>query len=234
MEEKDKTWKLLRTLKHQNDKAWLCAGDFNEILYSWEKEGGQPRAQSCMDKFKMALEDCELSDLGFKGDVFTWRNHNHDANKYIHERLDRAVASHTWRQHFPAVTIVNGDPRHLDHRPVIIDTQGAQAKGQYSGNNMMPRFEARWTEEEECREKIKETWEKELEENRQNASGALKGVMTKLCSWNRNILGDLEKRISRLKKELESWRKKDIGPEQTRKEEMLRFKLSRLEDQLDL
>lgn len=94
----EKTWKLLCTLKHQNDKPWLCAGDFNEILYSWEKEGGQPRAQSCMDKFKMALEGCELTDLGFKGDVFTWRNHNHDANKYVRERLDRAVASLTWRQ----------------------------------------------------------------------------------------------------------------------------------------
>lgn len=42
MEEKDKTWKLLRTLKHQNNKPWLCAGDFNEVLFSWEKEGGCP------------------------------------------------------------------------------------------------------------------------------------------------------------------------------------------------
>lgn len=40
MEEKDKTWKLMRTLKRQNNKPWLCAGDFNEILHSWEKEGG--------------------------------------------------------------------------------------------------------------------------------------------------------------------------------------------------
>lgn len=81
---------------------------------------------------------------------------------------------------------------------------------------------------------MKETWEKELGENQQNVTGAMKGVMSKLSFWNKNVLGVLEKRISRLKKELEVWRKKEIGPEQVSKEEMLPFKLSRLEDQLDL
>jgi hypothetical protein len=42
--EKENTWRLLRTLKHQSDKPWLCAGDFNEILYAWEKEG-EPRGR---------------------------------------------------------------------------------------------------------------------------------------------------------------------------------------------
>jgi hypothetical protein len=43
--------------------------------------------------------------------------------------------------------------------------------------------------------------------------------------------GDIEKRISKIKKELESWRRKGISPEQVRREELLRFKLSRLEEQ---
>jgi hypothetical protein len=30
-----------------------------------------------------ALVFCELRDLGFEGDIFTWRNHNHNANDYI-------------------------------------------------------------------------------------------------------------------------------------------------------
>jgi hypothetical protein len=93
MDEKEKTWQLLCTLKHQSNKPWLYAGDFNEILHSWEKEGRVPRAQCFMDMFKEALEYCELGGLGFVGDAFTWRNHSHDANKYIQERLDRAVAS---------------------------------------------------------------------------------------------------------------------------------------------
>jgi hypothetical protein len=33
-EGKTNTWMLLRTLKHQNNKPWLMAGDFNEILHA--------------------------------------------------------------------------------------------------------------------------------------------------------------------------------------------------------
>jgi hypothetical protein len=29
-----------------------------------------------MNKFRLALEDCGLMDLGYKGDTFTWRNHS--------------------------------------------------------------------------------------------------------------------------------------------------------------
>jgi exonuclease III len=126
VELRENTWKLLRTLKNQSDKPWLCIGDFNEILHSWEKEGGAPKSQIQMDNFKHALEDCELDDLGFVGDTFTWRNNSHTAEKYIRERLDRAIASHAWRMRFPAYKVVNGDHRHSDHRPVIVDTHGGE------------------------------------------------------------------------------------------------------------
>ncbi|XP_073355407.1 uncharacterized protein [Aegilops tauschii subsp. strangulata] len=91
MEKKVKTWRLLRNLKNQNDKSWLCAGDFNEVLHVWEKEGGAPRNQGYLDRFKDALECCELGNLGYVGDTFTWRNNSHTAENYIKERLDRAL-----------------------------------------------------------------------------------------------------------------------------------------------
>lgn len=39
-EQKHRTWTLLRDLANQQVMPWLCAGDFNEVLYQHEKEGG--------------------------------------------------------------------------------------------------------------------------------------------------------------------------------------------------
>jgi exonuclease III len=144
VEAREKTWQLLRTLKHQSDLPWLCIGDFNEILYSWEKEGGCPKPQQQMDRFKEALEFCGLDDLGFSGDAFTWRNHSHSAKKYVKERLDRTVATMSWRMRFPSFKVVNGDPRHSDHRPVLVDTHGGMSRRCSRMRNTTPRFEARW------------------------------------------------------------------------------------------
>ncbi|KAA3487679.1 reverse transcriptase [Gossypium australe] len=34
------SWELLRTLQRGNNMPWLVAGDFNEIMFSFEKQGG--------------------------------------------------------------------------------------------------------------------------------------------------------------------------------------------------
>ena len=158
VEERDKTWKLLRILKNKYKKPWLCAGDFNEIMFGYEKEGGQPRSQGAMEKFRKALEECSLQDLGFIGDAFTWRNNHHIAAGYIKERLDRAVACGDWRRANPLTKVVNGDSRHSDHRPLIIDT-GERGKTPGRGSyDFYPKFEAKWLEEEYCLERVEKAW----------------------------------------------------------------------------
>ena len=55
---KYRTWQQLQGLYAEPAKPWLCAGDFNEILLSHEKEGGRPQSQGCMDRFRETLEYC--------------------------------------------------------------------------------------------------------------------------------------------------------------------------------
>jgi hypothetical protein len=57
-DKKEVSWRALRTLNAGMRRPWLCMGDFNEVLMSYEKEGGQPKSQASMDKFREALEDC--------------------------------------------------------------------------------------------------------------------------------------------------------------------------------
>jgi hypothetical protein len=83
-----KTWEALRYLKSQDDLPWLCAGDFNEILFQYEQLGGNPRNQAQMDAFRECLEDCNLTDLGYKGYDYTWNNKGEEGEN-IQVRLDR-------------------------------------------------------------------------------------------------------------------------------------------------
>ncbi|KAJ1295804.1 hypothetical protein BS78_01G250800 [Paspalum vaginatum] len=184
--EKDNTWQKLRELKGKFDLPWLCCGDFNEILFNYGKEGGPPRAEDCMEKFLQALEDCELHDLGFVGDAFTWRNHHFSASNYIKERLDRAVAN------------------------------GGAADRSYQPGDVMRKFEARWLEEEDCCTRVEEAWK----------------LLGDLWTWDREVLGELERRIRNAKRELERCRRRSISQVQVDREHILRYKLERLQDQL--
>jgi hypothetical protein len=48
------------------------------------------------------------------------------------------------------------------------------------------------------------------------------------------VLGDLERRVKKIKKELEECRRAEIGREQVAREEVLRYKLERVEEQVDI
>lgn len=122
-DKREVTWKALRMLNTHTRRPWMMCGDFNEILMQCEKEGGEQRSRTAMDSFRVALEDCGLSDLGFSGDQFTWRNNSKCQDRYIKERLDRAVADVCWRNHFPGGHVRNGNMYHSDHRAIVIDTE---------------------------------------------------------------------------------------------------------------
>lgn len=195
---KHETWSLLRNLFAQNEDnplPWLCAGDFNEILYHHEKEGGVPRAQSCLDRFKEALEFCDLHDLGFVGDVFTWRNKQFREKDYIRERLDRAVAPNGgWRERFPLVYVKNGDHFHSDHRPVVVSLNEDPSQGPSQGGQRAFHFEASWLREEQCDSVVNEAWSTGDSWGTGTVADRLRSIAAGLQSWSVNVLGGFEKK----------------------------------------
>ena len=232
-DQKDLSWKALRALNAARSRPWLCMGDFNEILLGCEKEGGLPKAQRCMDKFRNALEDCLLADLGFVGDPFTWRNQSHRSENYIREWLDRAVASAGWCGRFPDYRVINGDPRHSDHRPIIVIMNEDERERCTDGDKAF-RFEASWVQEEHCKMIIQNAWHLTLDARGGKVVDAIREVGEELWDWSRNVLGDLEKRIKRAKKDLEECRRKAINSQSAAREENLRYKLEKLEGQREL
>lgn len=134
--------------------------------------------RSTWTRFKQALEDCHLHDLGFVGDPYTWQNNNHDAQQYIRERLDRAVAKAEWCSRFPEYHVINGDPRHSDHQPIIVhlDHDSFRQRKHKRREGKRFSFEASWMTEEACGAVIENAWNRETSGTKTLVARALKGV----------------------------------------------------------
>ncbi|KAL0445552.1 UNVERIFIED_CONTAM: hypothetical protein Slati_1683100 [Sesamum latifolium] len=93
------SWELLHSLSKQSVRPWLCSGDYNEILTQAEKQGQLARPEWQMEGFRGCLEECQLVDMGFEGDKFTWSNHREHPHT-VRARLDRACCTTNWMSLF--------------------------------------------------------------------------------------------------------------------------------------
>ena len=71
---KQESWQFLKHLHSRDDVPWVCIGDFNEILSASKKQGRLLRHPRFMEEFRSTLLHCGLVDMGYKGNIFTWRN----------------------------------------------------------------------------------------------------------------------------------------------------------------
>ena len=169
-------------------------GDFNEILYSHEKEGGAPRPMNMMQNFRDALVNCELEDMGFIGDQFTWRR------RRLRERLDRAVCNGQFHALFRHATVTNASHTKSDHRPIFMDTEGVIPSEEQRGR--IKQFEASWLQEEDVVQLVSEAWER----TDPTASIAVRtaAVHQEMHVWDREILKAPHRRLKDLKVDLEA------------------------------
>ncbi|GMI85864.1 hypothetical protein HRI_002255700 [Hibiscus trionum] len=140
---RDEAWRVLRSLDDSHGCPWLVIGDFNEILFASEKRGGLLRSERQMTSFRNVLEDCSLSDIGYRGRWFTWQKGVNSAG-HVRERLDRGVANSEWWESYPNFSLTHLAHTFSDHCPLLLDTnpQGEQQRFHTF------HFEAAWLMEE--------------------------------------------------------------------------------------
>ncbi|XP_042964510.1 uncharacterized protein LOC122298707 [Carya illinoinensis] len=153
---REEAWRLLTSLKPEENLGWCVIGDFNEILSQSEKIGGCLRQERLMDSFRGALESGGLFDLGWKGDKYTWSN-KHEDNTFIKERLDRVVANIKWSEMFQGNEVEVLAARSSDHKPIMLSTKQVDKRG-WKGSRQF-RYEASWALEEECKVVLKRAWQ---------------------------------------------------------------------------
>ncbi|KAH9768877.1 hypothetical protein KPL71_011775 [Citrus sinensis] len=97
-------WHHLGEIANRTQEPWLVEGDFNTILYAFEKKGGANKKSGVCSLFKNWFQSHNLCDIEFKGPRFTWSRGN------LYKRLDRYTEKMVL--HLPEVD--------SDHRPVLV------------------------------------------------------------------------------------------------------------------
>nr|DAD32235.1 TPA_asm: hypothetical protein HUJ06_011086 [Nelumbo nucifera] len=70
--QRSQTWLELQNLANNINNAWMLMGDFNANLDPSEKQGGRPPNIHKMAAFRETINACNVMDLGFCGQKFTW------------------------------------------------------------------------------------------------------------------------------------------------------------------
>ena len=192
------SWDLLRNLHSQNSLAFLCAGDFNEILKQSEKLGGQMRPLGQMQLFKDILDECGLMDIGFKGSPFTWSKHYNNGVS-IWERLDRVVVSYDWFSKFPGARVHHVDSTTSDHKILWIENSDLNC----SSRKRLFRFEEMWLGNKGCGETVEGVWQVSYEE--EGSTRVIKKVENcgkALTKWSKDCFSNVRKQLAQKRREL--------------------------------
>jgi hypothetical protein len=113
------SWTLLKHLREYAPGQWLCVGDFNEIATQSKKCGASLRQGSQMEKFQKAIDECQLTDLGYIGSRFTWNNVREDVG-FTKERRDRGLANLEWCTMFGEQEVRVLAARTSDHKLLLL------------------------------------------------------------------------------------------------------------------
>ncbi|KAJ4847307.1 hypothetical protein Tsubulata_045084 [Turnera subulata] len=128
-------WPRLVSLSARIQEPWVLMGDFNVTAYPEETQGGATIQLNRLARFRDWMEECGITDLGFKGPRFTW------FRGMIRRRLDRMLANDSWRARFEDASVFHLLRVKSDHRPLLLRESN---NNQGLGSTRPFRFQAAW------------------------------------------------------------------------------------------
>ncbi|KAL9678175.1 hypothetical protein QQ045_016014 [Rhodiola kirilowii] len=96
---------------------WCLIGDFNEVLNFGDVSKNTWRRSNLMSQFRKVLDDCNLSELEFKGYNYTYTN-KRKGDDELKCRLDRVLVNESWRNLFSYAYVSHLVSHHSDHSPI--------------------------------------------------------------------------------------------------------------------
>ncbi|KAK6142941.1 hypothetical protein DH2020_023289 [Rehmannia glutinosa] len=200
---KYKTRSLLKELAPQSPLSWLCVGDFNEILFNFEKIGGRVRDENKIQNFHSAIQEANLEDLGYTGFSFTWTN-GKSGEENIQERLNWFLANSEWVLLYPGHEVHHLIRSASDHCPIIIKWLRTKGRKNAKGWAHVFRFESMWLMDETCKNVVQDAWKVDTAENEiLSIKSKIQQCGMSLKKWEQDHFGNVENQIRICEKELQ-------------------------------
>ena len=177
-------WDELTGIQQLWEVPWSYIGDFNIVRFPSERLGGSFLTPA-MENFSEFIEELSLIDLPLEGGNYTWSS---GSDQPLMSRIDKALISYDWEDHFSDVT-QQVLPRPIsDHFPILVE-----ARRILRGKSPF-RFENMWLKTDGFKNRVHSLW------NRYSFSGTpsfvlakkLKALKEDLIQWNRSKFGNVE------------------------------------------
>ena len=117
----------MKNMASLHDMAWVCIGDFNDVLRHDGHDGIGTRSQSQIENFRDAVDVCGLLDLGYSGTRWTYEK-KVIGGSYTWVRLDRALATADWCELFPLASVQHLTAATSDHSPILLQLEAERIK----------------------------------------------------------------------------------------------------------
>ncbi|XP_019191056.1 PREDICTED: uncharacterized protein LOC109185569 [Ipomoea nil] len=189
------SWDLIHSLAKKSDLPWVIIGDFNDLLFQYEKRGGNPHPDNLLRGFGETIEECGLTQLPMSGYPFTWEKGKGTPN-WIEERLDKVLATQDWRELVADANVQNILTRKSDHSALFLGILNLRERR--GGLRRGFRFEMAWLHDEGCRAVVEKSWG-------EGRSRGLQECVTlcgdRLTRWGRDRFHKFGEKILCLRKE---------------------------------
>ncbi|XP_074369753.1 uncharacterized protein LOC141711250 [Apium graveolens] len=147
------SWSILKHLASQSQLLWCILGDFNDIMFAHEKNGGRPHPSVLLEGFSNTVNECGLIEISSSGSAYTWER-SRGTVRWIQEKLDRGLANHEWRNMFSTAEVRVLEVSTSDHLPLYLELN----RTMYTPKVRCFKFENVWIREDECKKVIQESW----------------------------------------------------------------------------
>lgn len=185
-------WDHMENLRAMLVDPWFLIGDFNEILLPSEVRGGNFLANRAV-KFSQVLSNCNLIDLGAKGNLFTWYR-NAEGHRPVSKRLDRALSNFEWRTQFPDAFVENLIRHHSDHSQLLL-----RCKDDNPPRSARPfRFQVAWLTHNDFSQVVHSAWT----DGHLSIPAKLEKVCKEANDFNSRVFGNIFKRKRTLESRL--------------------------------